>query len=133
MELIYYDYLFKLQKISEERNVYFELTKNFLSFEVEGCIVNDSLMNISVSVMRRFSFDRSYFLRIVFLGEGFLAHLGLMQQIRQKKNAKIFWPHGLHGYFLNELFCFNILKYAQLGKTLQKFLHSGRAYWIVNT
>ena len=83
--------------------------------------------------MRRFSFDRSYFLRIVFLGEGFLAHLGLMQQIRQKKNAKIFWPHGLYRYFLNELFCFNILKYAQLGKTLQKFLHSGRAYWIVNT
>ena len=83
--------------------------------------------------MRRFSFDRSYFLRIVFLGEGFLAHLGLMQQIRQKKIAKIFWPHGLHRYFLNELFCFNILKYAQLGKTLQKFLHSGRAYWIVNT
>ena len=83
--------------------------------------------------MRRFSFDRSYFLRIVFLGEGFLAHLGLMQQIRQKKNAKIFWPHGLHRYFLNELFCFNILIYAQLGKTLQKFLHSGRAYWIVNT
>ena len=36
-------------------------------------------------------------------------------------------------FFLNELFCFNILKYAQLGKTLQKFLHSGRAYWIVNT
>ena len=83
--------------------------------------------------MRRFLFDRSYFLRIVFLGEGFLAHLGLMQQIRQKKNAKIFRPHGLHRYFLNELFCFNILKYAQLGKTLQKFLHSGRAYWIVNT
>ena len=39
-------------------------------------------------LMRRFSFDRSYFLRIVFLGEGFLAHLGLMQQIRQKKMQK---------------------------------------------
>ena len=54
MELIYYDYLFKLQKISEERNVSFELKKNFLSFEVEGCIVNDSLMNISVSVNATF-------------------------------------------------------------------------------
>ena len=55
MELIYYDYLFKLQKINEERNLYFELTKkNFLSFEVEGCIVNDSLMNISVSVNATF-------------------------------------------------------------------------------
>ena len=54
MELIYYDYMFKLQKISEERNVYFELKKNFLSFEVEGCIVNDSLMNISVSVNATF-------------------------------------------------------------------------------
>ena len=84
--------------------------------------------------MRRFSFDRSYFLRIIFLGEGFLAHVGLMQQIRQKKKCKNFlaaWTSSF--FFLNELFCFNILKYAQLGKTLQKFLHSGRAYWIVNT
>ena len=54
MELIYYDYMFKQQKISEERNVYFELKKNFLSFEVEGCIVNDSLMNISASVNATF-------------------------------------------------------------------------------
>ena len=84
--------------------------------------------------MRRFSFDRSYFLRIVFLGEGFsCAHWAYAANSPKKKNAKIFWPHGLHRYFLNELFCFNILKYAQLGKTLQKFLHSGRAYWIVNT
>ena len=45
MEFIYYDSLFKLQKINEERNVYIELTKKiFLSFEVEGCIVNNSLI-----------------------------------------------------------------------------------------
>ena len=99
MELIYYDYLFKLQKINEERNLYFELTKkNFLSFEVEGCIVNDSLMNISVSINATFFIWPKLFFADCFLGEGFLAHLGLMQQIRQKKKCKNFlaaWTFAL--------------------------------------
>ena len=133
MELIYYDYMFKLQKISEERNVYFELKKNFLSFEVEGCIVNDLLMNISVSVNATFFIWPKLFFADCFPWWRFSCAPRAYAANSPKKNEKIFWPHGLHRYFLNELFCFNILKYAQLGKTLQKFLHSGRAYWIVNT